>query len=73
VVDRKKEKGIECFSYNTIFTLQNFYDDKFIDEIENGNVCVDIDAIMRYNHGTKFRIKNIKIMKLLYEKSREIS
>jgi hypothetical protein len=73
VVDRKKEEGIEYFSYNTIFMLQNFDGDKFIDELEKGNIYVDVDARTGHNHGTKFRIKNIKIMKSLYEKSREIS
>ncbi|MGB8226240.1 MAG: MvaI/BcnI family restriction endonuclease [Sedimentisphaerales bacterium] len=73
VADSKTEKKIEYFSYNTIFMLQDFDGEKFISEIENGNIYVDFDARTGHNHGTKFRVKNIKVMKLLYKNSREIN
>lgn len=73
VADSKTEKKIEYFSYNTIFMLQDFDGEKFISEIENGNIYVDFDARTGHNHGTKFRVKNIKVMKLLYKNSQEIN
>jgi hypothetical protein len=67
----KTEKGIEYFHYTKIMMLRNFSFDKFLDQIENGNILVDFDARTGHNHGTKFRMRQ-NCLPFLYEESKEI-
>jgi len=67
VAKRKKEKNIEYFLYDKIFMFQTFSGERFIHEIENGNVLVDIDSRTHHNHGTKFRVRKIDNLCSIYE------
>jgi hypothetical protein len=64
--DVKKVNGNEYYHYNEIFMLRGFSREKFINEIENGNLLVDFDARSGHNHGTKFRL-NQNCMPLIYD------
>lgn len=55
--DVKKKDGKEFYSYSKVMMLQKFGFDKFLDQIEKGNVLVDFDARTGHNHGTKFRTR----------------
>ena len=63
----KKDQKIEYYHYNRIMMLEKFGFEKFLEELERGNVLVDFDARTGHNHGTKFRIRQGKIP-ALYEK-----
>jgi len=63
----KKESGREHYSYEKIFMLEKFDCDKFIDAIENGTILIDFDARTGHNHGTKFRMRQDKLLEL-YDK-----
>lgn len=69
--DVKKENGDEFFYFNKVIMLQKFSFDKFLNEIEIGNILVDFDARTGHNHGTKFRLRQNCLPKL-YEKTTEI-
>ena len=53
----KKEGGKEYFHYNKVLMLQKFSFEKFLTELEKGNILVDFDARTGHNHGTKFRMR----------------
>lgn len=55
--DVKRENGIEYFHYNDVKLLRKFSFEGFLNEIENGNILIDIDARSGHNHGTKFRLR----------------
>lgn len=57
VADTKREDGQEWFEYQQLYKLSGFSFERFINDIENGNVFVDFDARSGHNHGTKFRLK----------------
>lgn len=69
--DVKKENGDEFFYFNKVIMLQKFSFDKFLHELEIGNILVDFDARTGHNHGTKFRLRQNCLPKL-YEKTTEI-
>jgi len=52
IVDDKEE-----FLYSSLFVLQDFNFERFLNAIESGKVLVDFDAKTTHNHGTKFRIR----------------
>jgi hypothetical protein len=60
----KKEQQIEFYHYKNIYILQEFSLDKFISAIEKGDILIDFDARSGHNHGTKFRIRQNKILSL---------
>ena len=59
------------YKYCDVIALEGFNFDKFIQEIELGNIWIDFDAKTTHNHGTKFRIKQNLIMRL-YDKVTQI-
>ena len=67
----KVEKGIEYFHYTNIMMLKKLSFDKFLAQIEKGNILVDFDARTGHNHGTKFRMRQ-NCLPYLYEESKEI-
>lgn len=60
----KKDNNEEYFHYNEIKILQKFSLNKFLEGIEQGFVYVDFDARTHHNHGTKFRLRQDKIIEL---------
>lgn len=69
--DVKKENGNEYFHFNKVVMLQTFSFEKFLNEIELGNILVDFDARTGHNHGTKFRLRQ-NCLPRLYETTTEI-
>ena len=65
--DNKKEDGQEFFLFRDILMLKTFSLDRFVDAIESGDVYIDFDARTGHNHGTKFRIRDVKIPELYAE------
>jgi len=57
IAESKVENKHEYFKYESLFILEGFSFDKFINCIEDGAVLIDFDARTGHNHGTKFRIK----------------
>jgi hypothetical protein len=51
--------------------LRTFSFDKFLEQIEKGNILVDFDARTGHNHGTKFRMRQ-NCLPFLYKESKEI-
>lgn len=51
--------------------LQTFSFEKFLDEIELGNILIDFDARTGHNHGTKFLLRQ-NCLPRLYETTTEI-
>ncbi|UTY33142.1 MvaI/BcnI family restriction endonuclease [Treponema putidum] len=69
--DVKRENGDEFFHFNKVIMLQTFSFDKFLYELEAGNILVDFDARTGHNHGTKFRLRQNCLPKL-YKKTTDI-
>ena len=69
--DVKKENSDEYFHFNKIVMLQTFSFEKFLGEIELGNILVDFDARTGHNHGTKFRLRQ-NCLPRLYETATKI-
>jgi hypothetical protein len=69
--DSKIENGIEHFHYKKIMMLKKFSFDKFLEQIEKGNILIDFDARTGHNHGTKFRMRQ-NCLQFLYEEAKEI-
>lgn len=67
---REMRDGKEYFHYSEILMLREISQEKFIDAIEDGAICVDFDARTGHNHGTKFRIRQNKIPELYSECTR---
>jgi len=72
IARRKKEKRTEFFLYEKVFMFESFSGDKFISEIEEGNILIDFDSRTRHNHGTKFRVRSVENLQNVYEVSRII-
>lgn len=70
--DAKIENGVEYFHYNQILMLQDFSIEKFLIQLEKGNIFIDFDARTGHNHGTKFRLKQ-NITPELYNTSIKIA
>lgn len=51
------ENEKEYFWYDEAWMLEHADFNKFLNEIENGNIFIDFDARTGHNHGTKFRIR----------------
>lgn len=64
----EKRGGVEYYKYSSIKMLQKFNFNKFLTQIEAGNILIDFDARTGHNHGTKFRIRQ-KYFPELYELS----
>lgn len=47
----------EYYHYRKVTKLSGFNFDKFLNQLENGNILVDFDARTGHNHGTKFRLR----------------
>jgi len=62
--ETKREGGIEYFRYTEIMILQSFSFEKFLNAIEEGFLLVDFDARTGHNHGTKFRLRQDKLLNL---------
>jgi hypothetical protein len=69
--DSKIENGVEYFHYKKIMMLRTFLFDKFLEQIEKGNILIDFDARSGHNHGTKFRMRQ-NCLPFLYKDSKEI-
>lgn len=69
--ESKKENGVEFYQYSKIMMLQKFSFDKFLMNLELGNILVDFDARSGHNHGTKFRMRQ-NCLPDLYSKVTEI-
>jgi hypothetical protein len=69
--DSRTKNGIESFHYKKIMMLRTFSFDKFLEQIEKGNILVDFDARTGHNHGTKFRMRQ-NYLPFLYKYSKEI-
>jgi hypothetical protein len=48
--------------------LKKFSFDKFLEQIEKGNILIDFDARTGHNHGTKFRMRQ-NCLPFLYEEA----
>jgi len=70
--DSKTEGGIEYFHYQKIMMLRKFSFDKFLGQIEQGNILIDFDARSGHNHGTKFRMRQ-NCLPFLYEEATQIA
>jgi hypothetical protein len=68
--DCKIIDGVEYFQYTDILMLSGFERNLFVDAIESGDVYVDFDARTGHNHGTKFRIRDVRIPDL-YKNSKK--
>jgi len=66
--DSKKENEKEYFFYKKVFMLKKFDFDRFLIQLESGNVYIDFDARTSHNHGTKFRVKQKSFLELYSEK-----
>ena len=66
--DIKNENGNEYFHYKEIMMLKKFSFDKFLEQIEKGNILIDFDARTGHNHGTKFRMRQ-NCLPFLYEEA----
>jgi len=72
-VSVKRENKREFYHYDEIYKCSNFSFDKFIDQIEAGNVYIDFDARTGHNHGTKFRYaESVNGLEALYENVEKI-
>ncbi|HWR25795.1 MAG TPA: MvaI/BcnI family restriction endonuclease [Methanosarcina sp.] len=70
-VEVKKIDGKEFYKYSKVMMLQKFSFNKFLDEIEKGNVLVDFDARTGHNHGSKFRMRQ-NLLPILYDEVTDI-
>ena len=63
----KRDGHKEFYHYDEIYRCSNFSFDKFLKQLEQGNVYVDFDARTGHNHGTKFRYaENVSGLEALY-------
>lgn len=69
--ETKTENSVELFHYKSALMLKKFSFDKFLEQIEKGNILVDFDARTGHNHGTKFRLRQ-NCFPFLYEDAKEI-
>lgn len=67
----KKIDGIEHFHYSKIYMLKRFSKERFMQAIEHGDILIDFDARSGHNHGTKFRFRNNRLIRL-YDEVTEI-
>lgn len=67
----KRTNNVEYYHYCRVLMLESFSFNKFLHELESGNILVDFDARTGHNHGTKFRLRQNRYPNL-YKKSRVI-
>ena len=67
----KRENGKEYYKYSSVLMLKKFSFDKFLIELNKGNIYVDFDARTSHNHGTKFRMRQNRLPDL-YETASEV-
>lgn len=60
----KKENGKEFYKYSKAMMLQKFSFERFLNQLEKGNILIDFDARTGHNHGTKFRMRQNYFSKL---------
>lgn len=71
--ETKKLKGLEYFHFNEAYYFTHFKNEAFFDLLEHGEIVVDLRMHVRQNgtvrnHGTAFRIADIKDVEQCYEK-----
>jgi len=66
--DVRRDNGEERYHYASVTMLRSFDFERFLNQIEAGNVLVDFDARTGHNHGTKFRLKQ-NCLHLLYHEA----
>jgi hypothetical protein len=71
-VEKRGPRGAEEYFYDSGWTLEGFSFDLFVDAIENGDLLVDFDARTHHNHGTKYRTKDMDVIKTLYKKVEKV-
>lgn len=69
--DVKREDGEEYYHFCKATMLKGFSFDKFLNELEAGNILIDFDARTGHNHGTKFRLRQ-NCFSNLYSDIREL-
>jgi len=69
--DVKKENKEEYYHFCKATMLKGFSFDRFILELEKGNILIDFDARTGHNHGTKFRIRQ-NCFSFLYSETIEL-
>ena len=62
--ETKKEKGQYFFRYTRIVIMESFQFEGLLQGLEQGFVFVDFDARTGHNHGTKFRVRRVRIPEL---------
>jgi hypothetical protein len=72
LADCRKEKNEEYFYYREAWMSEHANLDRFLNEIEKGNVLVDFDARTGHNHGTKFRVRQ-RAYPNLYKQSEKVT
>lgn len=61
----------EQFFYDELYMCEKFSFDRFLDALDRGSVFVDSGARTGHNHGTKFRLRQGKLV-TLYEQVTEL-
>lgn len=67
----KKEEGKEFYHFQKITMLAGFSLEKFLNALCMGHVLVDFDGRTGHNHGTKFRLRQNRLVEL-YNQAVEI-
>lgn len=57
LVERKKINHKDYFHFYKAYMLKDFSIERFIEQLNSGNIKIDFDARTGHNHGTKCRIK----------------
>lgn len=57
----KVENGSEVYKYGDVTELRGVNFERFLQEVERGNVLVDFNARTGHNHGTSFRIRQNRV------------
>jgi len=70
--DVKRVDGKEQYNFVRVTMLKKFEFEKFLEQMEEGNVLVDFDARTGHNHGTKFRLRTNTLLPRLYQEAKRI-
>ncbi len=65
--ETQKRKGITYFHYSEIYMLRMIHISGVLKALENGDLLVDFDARTGHNHGSKFRLRQNKLIELYEE------
>ena len=61
---KSDQSGKESYKYGDITELRDVNFDRFLEQIERGNVLVEFSARTGHNHGTGFRIRQNRVENL---------